>query len=80
MSATRTLRPSFSVRLSTVIALHNGTNCGYFSTSATRSNMSGAAVTDASLRLRIEASEPSTSGPRGFQSRKIIAGMMRRTG
>ena len=50
MAATTSVTPSaFSVRLRTFMALHIGTNCGYFSTSATRSNMSDGGVADVAL-------------------------------
>src|SRR5690242_5421372 len=46
MSATSTAMPSFSLRVRTVSPVHIGRNSGYFSTSATRSNiLSGACGT-----------------------------------
>src|SRR6185437_7677842 len=75
--ATMTIMSSFCARLFTRSALHSGTNCGYFSTSATRSNMSGAAWRTRRLVENCGINFLGLRGARSLEAREVLAGVMR---
>src|SRR6185437_12930926 len=68
---------SFCVRLRTLRVRHNGTNCGYFSTSATRSNMPEAAWRTRRFEENCGINFSSLRGAHGLEAREVLAGMMR---
>ena len=80
MSATSTSVPSgFGRRCRILSELQSGTNSGYRSTSATRSNISAALWLTRRLLENRGIDLAQLGRPRGFQPREILAGVVRRS-
>src|SRR5580693_5814643 len=79
ISTTMTAVLFFCARLLTRSARQSGTNSGYFSTSATRSNMSEAAWRTRRFEENCGINFSSLRGARSLEAREVLTGMMRGT-